>query len=383
MATEKPMESENRQVLVEHHNSARTIILNRPRQLNALSFEMVSQLLQLFLEFEEDSKAKLLILKGKGRAFSAGGDVAAAARLVTEGHWSFAAKFFEVEYTLNYVMATHSKPQVSLLDGIVMGGGAGASMHGRFRVVTENTVFAMPETALGLFPDVGASHFLSRLPGFFGEYVGLTGVRLDGADLLACGLATHFVPSMKIPLLEGALHVADTSDPLVIDTIILQFSERIPLKDSSPYHRLNIINKCFCKRSVEEIMSALEEESLKGVNEWLGVTIQLLKKASPLSLKLCLRLIREGRLQSIDQCLSREYRVVSHVMKSEHSSDFFEGCRAILFDKDRNPKWNPSKLELVSKEMVDDYLTKVNDDDWKDLVFLPRPSAIASSSSKL
>ncbi|CAN6486338.1 unnamed protein product [Victoria cruziana] len=350
MATEKPMESENRQVLVEHHNSARTIILNRPRQLNALSFEMVSQLLQLFLEFEEDSKAKLLILKGKGRAFSAGGDVAAAARLVTEGHWSFAAKFFEVEYTLNYVMATHSKPQVSLLDGIVMGGGAGASMHGRFRVVTENTVFAMPETALGLFPDVGASHFLSRLPGFFGEYVGLTGVRLDGADLLACGLATHFVPSMKIPLLEGALHVADTSDPLVIDTIILQFSERIPLKDSSPYHRLNIINKCFCKRSVEEIMSAL---------------------------------IREGRLQSIDQCLSREYRVVSHVMKSEHSSDFFEGCRAILFDKDRNPKWNPSKLELVSKEMVDDYLTKVNDDDWKDLVFLPRPSAIASSSSKL
>ncbi|XP_031503299.1 3-hydroxyisobutyryl-CoA hydrolase 1-like [Nymphaea colorata] len=383
MATKKWMDSENEQVLVEQHNCARTIVLNRPRQLNALSFKMVSRLLQLFLEFEEDSKAKLLIMKGKGRAFSAGGDVSAAAHLATEGHWSFAAKFFQVEYTLNYVMATYSKPQVSLLDGIVMGGGAGASMHGRFRVVTENTVFAMPETALGLFPDVGASHFLSRLPGFFGEYVGLTGVRLSGADLLACGLATHFVPSMKIPLLEEALHVADTSDPLVVNAIILKLSERIPLKDSSPYHRLDIINKCFSKRSVEEIMSALEEETLKGVNEWLSVTIESLKKASPLSLKLCLRLIREGRLQSIDQCLSREYRVVSHIMKSEHSSDFFEGCRAILFDKDRNPKWNPSKLELVSEEMVDDYLTKVNDEEWKDLELLPRPRATASSISKL
>ncbi|XP_042510728.1 3-hydroxyisobutyryl-CoA hydrolase 1-like isoform X2 [Macadamia integrifolia] len=181
------------QVLVKENLIARTLILNRPRQLNALSFQMVARLLELFLAYEKDSSVSLLILKGEGRAFCAGGDVA----IVAKGHWKFGAKFFWTEYILNYVMATYSKPQVSLLNGIVMGGGAGVSIHGRFRVATENSVFAMPETSLGLFPDVGASYYLSRLPGLFGEYVGLTGARLDGAEMLACGLATHFVPAKE------------------------------------------------------------------------------------------------------------------------------------------------------------------------------------------
>ncbi|OAO95533.1 CHY1 [Arabidopsis thaliana] len=192
MAVEMASQS---QVLVEEKSSVRILTLNRPKQLNALSFHMISRLLQLFLAFEEDPSVKLVILKGHGRAFCAGGDVAAVVRDINQGNWRLGANYFSSEYMLNYVMATYSKAQVSILNGIVMGGGAGVSVHGRFRIATENTVFAMPETALGLFPDVGASYFLSRLPGFFGEYVGLTGARLDGAEMLACGLATHFVPS--------------------------------------------------------------------------------------------------------------------------------------------------------------------------------------------
>uniref|UniRef100_M1CFJ7 3-hydroxyisobutyryl-CoA hydrolase n=3 Tax=Solanum tuberosum TaxID=4113 RepID=M1CFJ7_SOLTU len=181
------------EVLVEETGSVRTFILNRPKKLNALSLQMISRLTELFYASEEDPNVKMIILKGQGRAFCAGGDVSLCFQ--NPGNWKICANFLQKQYTLNYVMATYSKTQISILNGIVMGGGAGASIHGRFRVATEKSVFAMPEADLGHFPDVGASYFLSRLPGFFGEYAGLTGSRLDGAEMLACGLATHFVSS--------------------------------------------------------------------------------------------------------------------------------------------------------------------------------------------
>ncbi|GMY22866.1 3-hydroxyisobutyryl-CoA hydrolase 1-like [Fagus crenata] len=217
------------QVLVEEKLSARILILNRPSQLNALSSQMISRLLELFVAYEEDSNVKLVIVKGKGRAFCAGGDIAAVFQDIKEGNWRSGENFFWKLLILYYILATNRKPQVSILNGIVMGGGAGASMHGGFRVATENSVFAVPETALGLFPP---SHFLSRLPGFFGEYVGLTGTRLDGAEMLACGLATHFVPSEEI-------------------------------------------------------------EALNKKDDWISATIQSLKEASPTSLKISLRSVRE------------------------------------------------------------------------------------------
>ncbi|KAI8025716.1 3-hydroxyisobutyryl-CoA hydrolase 1 [Camellia lanceoleosa] len=354
------------QVLLEDYSYGRKVLLNRPKQLNALSFQMVSRLLELFLASEEDCNVKLIILKGKGRAFSAGGDVAAVVRDI-KGNWKLGAKFFQKEFILNYVMATYSKPQVSILNGIVMGGGAGASIHGRFRVATENSVFAMPETALGLFPDVGASYFLSRLPGFFGEYVGLTGSRLDGAEMLACGLATHFVSSVRLSLLEEALCKVNSSDPDIISATIHEFSQQPSLKEKSSYNRLDIINKCFSRRTVEEIIFALEREAVNSTDNWISSTIKSLKTASPTSLKISLRSIREGRVQGVGQCLVREYRIVCNVMDGQVSKDFFEGCRAILLDKDKNPKWEPSKLELVSDEMVDRYFSKVDDKDWEDL----------------
>ncbi|XP_040930704.1 3-hydroxyisobutyryl-CoA hydrolase 1 isoform X2 [Gossypium hirsutum] len=327
----------------------------------------ISRLLELFLAYEEDPNVKLVMLKGEGRAFCAGGDVVAVVHDIWAGGWRAGANFFMKEFSLNYLMATYSKPQVSILNGIVMGGGNGVSMHGRFRVATENSVFAMPETALGLFPDVGASYFLSRLPGFFGEYVGLTGARLDGAEMLACGLATHFVPSAKLPMVEVALCDADSSDPVIISSIIDQYCEKSSLKEQTVYNRLDVIDRCFSQRTVEEILSALEREVVDQRDGWISATIQTLKKASPTSLKISLRSIRVGRVQGVGACLTREYRMVCHVMRGEFSNDFLEGCRAILLDKDKNPKWEPSKLEHIADTTVDRYFSKVKDEDWEDL----------------
>ncbi|CAL4923956.1 unnamed protein product [Urochloa decumbens] len=317
------------QLLVEANGSTRTLILNRPKQLNALSSEMIMGLLRSFTAYEKDDGVKLLIMKGKGRAFCAGGDVAAVVRSINNDSWKYGADFFRYEFLLNYIIATYSKPQVSILAGIVMGGGAGVSLHGRFRVATENTVFAMPETALGLFPDIGASYFLSRLPGFYGEYVALAGARLDGAEMHACGLATHFVQINRLQSLEESLKKVDTSNPFAVCGIIDQFAQQPPLKENSSLNRLEIINKCFSKGTVEEIISALEQETSNSADEWVAATIQSLKMASPTSLKISLRSIREGRTQTVGECLRREYRMVCHVMRGDFSRDFFEDscCR--------------------------------------------------------
>ncbi|XP_022959992.1 3-hydroxyisobutyryl-CoA hydrolase 1-like isoform X1 [Cucurbita moschata] len=374
---------EDQQVLVEERRFARILTLNRPKQLNAISFTMVSRLLELFSSYETDPSVKLVVVKGKGRAFCAGGDVSAAAHAIKESEWRKGAYFFRKQYTLNYLLATSSKPQVSLLNGIVMGGGAGVSIHGRFRVATEKSIFAMPETSLGHFPDVGASYYLPRLRGFFGEYVGLTGARLDGAEMLACGLATHFVPSERLTQLEEALCRADTSQPSIISAIIDKFSRTPILHEQSAYNRLDVIDKCFSRRTVEDILAALEEEALKKKDDWIDSTIRDLKKASPTSLKISLRSIREGRLQDAGQCLIREYRMACHVMRGEVSEDFIEGCRALLLDKDRNPKWEPSKLELVTDAMVERYFSRIEDEEWEDLKLTARPNLPASATSKL
>nr|GEV68767.1 3-hydroxyisobutyryl-CoA hydrolase 1-like [Tanacetum cinerariifolium] len=384
------------QVLVKESSNVRTIVLNRPKQLNALSGEMVSRLLELFLAYEEDPNVELIIMQGEGRAFCAGGDVAAVVKDINKGNWKLGADFFSKEFSLNYLMATYTKPQVSLLRGIVMGGGAGASIHGRFRVATDNSVFAMPETALGLFPDSKSlsTHIFHDMislkttfqicyPHWPWEYVGLTGARLDGAEMLACGLATHFVPLEKLPLLEDALCKANTGDPNIVNNIINEYSSTPKLKVKSQYFRLKTIERCFSRRTVEDIISALEKEADKNMDDWIAWTIESLKKASPTSLKISLRSIREGRLQGVGQCLIREYRMVCTVMQGKFSRDFFEGCRALLLDKDKNPKWEPSKLEFVSDSMVDRYFAALEDKDWEDLKLPARSNLPSFAISKL
>ncbi|PUZ45391.1 hypothetical protein GQ55_8G219200 [Panicum hallii var. hallii] len=370
-------------LLVEANGYARTLILNRPEQLNALSSAMIKALLRYFTTYEKDDGVKLLIMKGKGRAFCCGGDVTASIQSIHNEGWKWAADFFRNQYLLDYIIATYTKPQVSLLTGIVMGGGAGVSLHGRFRVATDKTVFAMPETALGLFPDVGASYFLSRLPGFYGEYVALVGARLDGAEMLKCGLATHFLRSNNLLLLEESLKKVDTSETLAVRRIIDQFAEQPSLKENSSLNRLEIINKCFSKRTVEEIISALEQRASNLADEWVAATIQSLKKASPTSLKITLRSIREGRTQTIGECLRREYRMVCHVVRGDFSRDLYEGSRAILIDKDQKPMWMPPRLEQVHDEAVERYFSRIDDPQWEDLNLPTRHSHGRNIESKL
>ncbi|CAL4980214.1 unnamed protein product [Urochloa decumbens] len=355
------------QLLVEANGSTRTLILNRPKQLNALSSTMIKGLLRYFAAYERDDGVKLLIVKGKGRAFCAGADVSACILSIHNEGWKWGADFFRNLYSLDYIIATYVKPQVSLLTGIVMGGGAGVSLHGRFRVATDSTIFAMPETSLGLFPDVGASYFLSRLPGFYGEYVALAGARLDGAEMLACGLATHFVHSNRLVLLEESLKKVNTSNNFAVCAIIDEFAQQPSLRGNSSLNRLEIINKCFSKRTVEEIIYALDQEASNFVDEWIAATIQSLKKASPTSLKISLRSIRKGRTQSIGECLRREYRMACHVVRGDFSRDFFEGTRAILIDKDQNPMWMPPRLEQVHDKEVEEYFSRIDDPQWEDL----------------
>ncbi|KAF6155532.1 hypothetical protein GIB67_017887 [Kingdonia uniflora] len=310
------------------------------------TFEIKMLLIVKALKFyKNDSSTKMVVLKGNGKAFCAGGDAALVVRNSSiTGHWTYGCSFYRKQLIMDYTIAM---PIFAFFDCV--------------------QIFAMPETALGLFPDVGASHFLSKLPGFFGEYVGLTGARLDGAEMLACGLATHFVHSKNLSFLEEAFLSIDSTDETIVSNVIDKFADITSVMPESPYRSLDIINKCFSKNTVEEILSSLENEYIGKEVKWISAAIRSLKTASPLGLKIFLRSIREGRTQDLKQCLVREYRLSSHVLRRTISNDFYEGCRALLIDKDKKPKWEPSKLELVSNEMVNKYFEKVDDEDWEEL----------------
>ncbi|KAI5084436.1 hypothetical protein GOP47_0000605 [Adiantum capillus-veneris] len=358
--------SNHQEILIEECGWARVVILNRQKQLNALSHWMVEHLKGLYEMWEIDNGVSLIIMKGAGRAFCAGGDVAATYHYGNAGQYSQASNYFYTEYTLNYIIGTCKKPYVALLDGIVMGGGAGVSIHGAIRVVTEKTVFSMPETALGLHPDVGASFFLSRVPGYLGEYLALTGARLDGADMVGCGLATHFVPSQSLPDLEKALLSLDTASVEDISALIEQFTVNVKLQEKSPLHRSAEINRCFSKVTVEEILEALSREG-DNCYGWYKASAESLRKASPVSLKITLKSIREGRHQSLADCLIREYRLSVRCVSRKLSNDLYEGIRSILIDKDRNPKWDPPSLELTSPEIVNYYFAPLKAEEGQEL----------------
>lgn len=328
--------------------------------------------------YEDDSKIKFVIFKGKGKAFCAGGDVVRVVQYSIAGHWSFAAKFYQKQLGLDYLLATYKKPLVYLINGIIMGGGAGLSMFGTFRIVTEHTVFAMPEASIGLFPDVGATCFLSRLPGYFGEYLGLTGARINGIEMLACGLATHFVLSKDLQPLEDALCELVAADTLTISKLVSKFIYKGHGKQGSFHKRVEIINKCFSRKTVEEILSSLEEEMETGTDKWIVEAISSLKSASPTSLKITLRSIREGRVLKLEHCLSREFTLCRHFMRRTVNNDFYEGARAMLIEKDKSPKWEPPQLWQVSEEMVDRYFAEAEDDDEWENLHLPNRSGLSN-----
>lgn len=338
-------------VLGEEIGNIRVITLNRPRQLNVISSKVVSLLAEYLEKWEKDDKAELVIIKGVGRAFSAGGDL----KMFYDGREP-RDSCLEVVYRmywLCYHIHTYKKTQVALVHGISMGGGASLMVPMKFSVVTEKTVFATPEATIGFHTDCGFSYMLSHLPGHLGEFIALTGARLNGKELVTVGLATHFVPSEKMPELEKRLMCLNSGDRNAIKSAIEEFSLDVKVDEESVLNKQSTINECFSKDSVEEIIKSFETEASKEGNAWIGPMLKSLKRSSPTGLKITLRSIREGRNQTLAESLKKEFRLTMNILRTTISNDVYEGIRALTIDKDNAPKWDPPTLDKVNSEKVD------------------------------
>ena len=343
-------------VLARKSGAVTTITLNRTEKLNSLSLEMIRLLAQAYYAAIEDTSSRCVVMRGEGKAFSAGGDVAAVReQALTGGPLPY--DFFYEEYMLNHTIATmferHGLPQIALWDGITMGGGVGLSVHGKFRVATEKTLFAKPETKIGLFPDVGGTHVLSRLRGGMpvGLLIGLTGIRLRAADCLWSGLATHFLPSARIPELMlrlQAMSPVDVGDASLIDKLLLELrGDAMPdLSKAELEPHAAAIMRCFGASTAEEILVLLDAE--KEDREWAAKTAKVLRSMSPTSVKLTMEGMKRSTTLNIGEALAMEYRMAERcVLRPQPQSDFYEGIRAVLVDKDNNPSYLPKTLEEV------------------------------------
>lgn len=355
------------QVLLGVEGPLGTITLNRPKALNALSLPMIRVIEPQLAVWAGDPTIRAVVIRGTGdKAFCAGGDVVAISDAgLRERHrevaHSLTVDFFREEYGLNHRIHRFPKPFIALIDGISMGGGFGLSVHGSHRVITERALFAMPETAIGLFPDVGGGWFLSQCPGQLGVYLGLTGYRCRATDCLHVGYATHHVPSGRLDEVMAALLEADWPDAAdrrhsdaVVNAVLGRFATApgpAPLAEQRP-----AIDRCFSHTTVEDIFTALKAEG----DDWAADTLDTLRRMSPTSLKIALRQIRECAGLEYEDTVTVEYRMMQSCLAGH---DFYEGVRALLVDKDRNPRWHPPDLGQVSQDMIDRHFAPLGDRD--------------------
>lgn len=304
-------------VLFDIQNNVGVITLNRPKALNSLNTSMVQKITPKLKEFE--SKVRMVIIQGAGgKAFCAGGDV----KSITENGVSakslqIGTTFFKHEYSMNSLIGKYKIPYVSLIDGITMGGGVGISVHGQYRVATEKTLFAMPETAIGLFCDVGGSYILSRLKNNLGIMLGLTGYRLKGSDVAKAGIATHYINSTKIEDLKTKL-IENTCDP---EIILKENTDNLETLEFTLEPYMDKINSIFSNKTVEAIVEALKSDN----SEWAQGLLKTLDEVSPSSLKITLKEILCGKNLSLDECLRMEHRLAYRCVEAKYSSDFYEG----------------------------------------------------------
>lgn len=349
------------EVLFEKQGQIGIITMNRPQALNALTLGMVRAMNTQLQAWASDDSVQAVVIRGAGgRAFCAGGDVKAVAmatRAADPTAATMARDFFFEEYTLNHRIFTYPKPYIALIDGIVMGGGVGVSAHGAFRVVAENTALAMPETIIGFFPDVGGGYFLPRCPGQTGTYLALTGQRVGAVDAIYCGFATHYVSTSSHGELLQALSESDFSDAAdtkrAVEEIIARFAQE-PTGACTLAPVREAIDRCFGADRMEDIIEALARED----SDFAAKTLQSLYAVSPTSLKVTLRQLREGATLHFAKVMTMEYRLSQALVKYP---DFYEGIRAALIDKDKQPKWHPARVEDVSDAQVDEF-------------FAPRPN---------
>lgn len=339
-------------ILFERRGVAGLVTLNRPQALNAVTHAMVRALAEKLAEWEQEpGVTRVVVTAAGGQAFSAGGDLRALYRLGRAGRYEEALAFWRDEYRLNARIKRYRKPYVALIDGIVMGGGAGVSINGSHRVAGDAFAFAMPEVGIGFFPDVGATWFLPRLPGEIGTYCALTGKRLDAADAVVTGIATHRVPSARWrDLIEGLCGAVS------VDALLASFAE--PAGQGPVTARRAAIDRLFKADRVEDIAAALAGESAGNKEDatFARSTIALIRAKSPTSLKLALAQLRAGRMLDFDECMRTEFRIVSRIVRGH---DFYEGIRAVIIDKDQAPRWQPATLAEVSAAEVERYFAPI------------------------
>lgn len=329
------------ELLTRREGAAGFLSLNRPKAIHALTVEMDHAMTEALLAWHDDPEVKVVILEhAEGRGFCAGGDVNLVRQSALTDGGERGRKFFYEEYQLNHLLFTYPKPVVAFMDGITMGGGVGISQPAQFRVATENTRFAMPETGIGLFPDVGGGWYLSRLQGRLGQFLALTGARLDGAECLWAGLATHYLTSDK--LAEAKERIAHGHEP----GGVLSALAVTPPEPRIAAHA-GAIAKHFASDRFEDVLASLEGDD----SEWAAKELATLRLKSPQACKVSLRQLAEAeKLGSFAENMALEYRIACRTLMLP---DFAEGVRAVLVDKDNAPKWNPATPEGVTDTSLD------------------------------
>ena len=343
-------------VIARREGGAGIIRLNRPKAINALTLEMSRAVDAALDRFEADPSVGLVLLEGAGeRGLCAGGDIRGLYESSRVGG-DLGKVFWRQEYTMNARIKAFPKPYVAFMDGIVMGGGVGLSAHARHRVVTDRTKLAMPEVGLGFFPDVGGTWLLSRSPGEIGTYFGLTGQTMNGPDAIHAGFADAVVPSEKLPALREALVSLDARvDSAGVEAVIAGFATG---QTAGPVAALQPqIDAWFAHGRMDDIVAALHRDG----SELAQSTLKVLNEKSPRGMVVTLTLLRLARSSStLEECLAREYRAALEVFASD---DFREGVRAAVIDKDRKPKWSPSRIEDVTPEMIAPYFASLGADE--------------------
>ena len=344
------------ELLVRREGVAGFLTLNRPKAIHALTAAMDHAMTEALLAWRDDASVQVVIIEhSEGRGFCAGGDIAFLRNSALTDNGVSGLQFFYEEYQLNHLLMTYPKPVVAFVDGIVMGGGVGISQPARFRVATENTRFAMPETGIGLFPDVGGGWHLSRLPGRMGQFLALTGARLDGAECLWTGLATHYLPAEA--LAEAKARIAQGHEPGQV---------LAALSATPPAARIEAnaaqIARHFSSDRFEDILASLEADD----SEWAAKELATLRAKSPQTCKVALRQLHDSlECRDFAENMVMEYRIAARVLTRP---DFAEGVRAVIVDKTNDPRWNPATPEEVSDELIDSIFAPLGEGkEWQPL----------------
>ena len=340
------------EILFEKRGRMGLVTLNRPRALNALTHNMALLLEKQLDAWRDDDGIGHVVVRGAGaKAFCAGGDIRHIYEQGLAGD-PHQIDFFRDEYRLNAKIKHYPKPYVALIDGIVMGGGVGVSVHGSHRVAGEGIGFAMPEVGIGFFPDVGGTYFLPRMPGETGLYCGLTGARLKQADALWSGVATHAAASAAFADLTDALAEAGS-----VDTVLADFA--VDPGESPLGHQHVMIDAAFGAGSVGEILHRLDSAAGEAA-DWAAKTATTIRKKSPTSVEIAYHQLRRGAKLDFDACMRLEFRIVSRILKGH---DFYEGIRATIIDKDGQPRWHPADFDEIESLDIDAHFAPLDDED--------------------